>query len=150
MNLGYGCKKWWEQMLITKKRIGIYSSHFQLIKYAHNTLISVCMTGWHKRYHQKIPLFSFRKRKRTDVSVTENVGACLAHAHALWLMTEWPEWWMLLTVIMPWLAESLFWRTWPFDNWQLTYTITTSKRDRIGLSCIKRSFTKPEKAITST
>ena len=29
MNWGYGWKKWREQMLITKERIGIYSSHFQ-------------------------------------------------------------------------------------------------------------------------
>ena len=109
-----------------------------LIKYTHNT---------YARMTRKIPLFRFRNRKRTAVSVTSNIGACLAGAHALWMMTEWPEWWMLLTVIMPCLTESLLRN---FDNWRLTYTITTSKRDRIGLSCIKRSVTNPAKANMST
>ena len=35
-----------------------------------------------ERYSRKIPLFRFRKRKRTVVGVTANVGACLARAHA--------------------------------------------------------------------
>ena len=35
------------------------------------------------RMTQNIPLFRFRKRKQTAVSVTANVGACLVRAHAL-------------------------------------------------------------------
>ena len=58
-----------------------------LIKYAHNTIMSVRTTGWHERYHRKIPLFCLRKRKQTAVSMTANVCVCLACAHALWLMT---------------------------------------------------------------
>ena len=41
-------------------------------------------------------------------------------------------------------------RTLPFDNLLLNYTITTSKRDRIGLSCIKHSVTNLANANTYT
>ena len=64
-------------------------------KYSHNTLMSVRTTGWRKLYHRKIPLLHFQKSKQIAVRVTENVGAYLARAHALWLITEWPAWWML-------------------------------------------------------
>ena len=87
----------------------VYFSPFYLIRYAHNTLMSVHTTGQHGRYHQKIPLFRFRKRKWTAVSVTVNVGACLALAHALWLMTEWPEWWILFDRDNAMLGGITFW-----------------------------------------
>ena len=102
-----------------------------LIKYAHNT---------YNRRTWKIPsedtLFYFRKRRRTTVRVTANDGAWWVRANTLWLMTEWPELEMLLIVVVPGLAKSLSWELALFYNWRLTYTLTTTKSDRIGLSSI--------------
>ena len=103
----------------------------KMIKYAHNT---------YNRRTRNIPsedtLFYFRKRRRTAVSVTENYGACWVRTHTLWLMTEWPELEILSIVVVLGLAKSLSWELTPFDNWRLTYTITTTKSNRIGLSSI--------------
>ena len=118
-----------------------------LIKYSHNTLMSVRTTGWHERCHRKIPFFaSGGESKHLSEWQQMLAHAWRLHMHCeLWLSDQHDE--CFLTLIMPCLAESLFGN---LTFWQLTYAITTSKRERIGLSFIKRLVTNLAKANTST
>ena len=102
-----------------------------MIKYAHNTY-----NGSTRKISSEDTLFYFQKRRRTAVSVTANVGVCWVCAHTLWFIMEWPALGMPLIMAVQGLAKSLSWELAPFDNWRLTYTITTTKSDRIGLSSI--------------
>ena len=94
-----------------------------MMKYAHNTYDGRI---WMIPLEDK--LFYFWKRRWTAVSLTANDGACWVRAHTLWLKTEWPALEILSIVVVPGLAKSLSWELAPFENWRLTYTLTTTKK----------------------
>ena len=67
-----------KEIIETHVAVNQYYNYSEMIKYAHNKY-----AGRTRKIPSEDTLFYFRKRRRTAVSVTANVGACWVYAHTL-------------------------------------------------------------------